>query len=292
MQAVLRGLQILKTGSLASDPTVYDGEVKKVDVGGGVYIWSEHFASARDAQGTAVLIAGTMDDCVACWRRQEVIDPLVAAGLNVIILDNRGFGCSSWPDFESHPFGLLDLAQDTIAVIKAWGCGSDPLHLVGHSMGGAIVQQILIQLQLEQDAAAAAIRDSVRSVVFISTYPGSETEGRIPAESKTAELRAFEQVAATGGFWEKKQALDNWQRVVSDALPLPTHRPPCFAKSGAAGARQSLHVRGGGIRAAQERVHNARRTQHRMPARGDSPPRRAAGMYSYSRTLNTGVKLL
>ena len=215
MQAVLRGLQILKTQSLASDPTVYDGEVKKVDVGGGVYIWSEHFASARDAQGTAVLIAGTMDDCVACWRRQEVIDPLVAAGLNVIILDNRGFGCSSWPDFESHPFGLLDLAQDTIAVIKAWGCGSDPLHLVGHSMGGAIVQQILIQLQLEQDAAAAAIRDSVRSVVFISTYPGSETEGRIPAESKTAELRAFEQVAATGGFWEKKQALDNWQRVVS-----------------------------------------------------------------------------
>ena len=84
---------MVKTKSLRSDPTKYEGEVKKVQVEPKVFIWSEMFRSQvphSQKKGTVVLIPGTADDTVCCWKR-AMIDRLMAEGLDVLRLDNRGY---------------------------------------------------------------------------------------------------------------------------------------------------------------------------------------------------------
>ncbi len=70
--------------------------------------------------------------------------PLVEAGYQVIRMDNRGVGDSSWMLEWGKPdkYTLEDMATDVIAVLDH--LGKDQVHLIGFSMGGMIAQRLAI----------------------------------------------------------------------------------------------------------------------------------------------------
>ena len=71
-----------------------------------------------------------------------------------ITFDNRGMGQSQWT---GKNLTVSQIAADTLAIMDA--CGIDSAHLVGHSLGGLVAQQI-----------ALANRDRVRSLALICSF--------------------------------------------------------------------------------------------------------------------------
>lgn len=59
----------------------------------------------------------------------------------VVVYDHRDTGRSTWA-FDDHPYAIRDLATDAIAVLDALGL--ERAHVVGMSMGGVLVQLLLI----------------------------------------------------------------------------------------------------------------------------------------------------
>jgi pimeloyl-ACP methyl ester carboxylesterase len=59
----------------------------------------------------------------------------------VIRYDHRDTGRSTW-SFDTHPYAVRDLATDAVAVLDALGI--DRAHAVGMSMGGTLVQLLLL----------------------------------------------------------------------------------------------------------------------------------------------------
>jgi pimeloyl-ACP methyl ester carboxylesterase len=60
---------------------------------------------------------------------------------HVIRYDHRDTGRSTW-SFDTHPYAIRDLATDAVAVLDALGI--DRAHAVGMSMGGTLVQLLLL----------------------------------------------------------------------------------------------------------------------------------------------------
>ncbi len=79
-----------------------------------------------------VLIHGLAGDCGA-WKAQ--IERL-KKNYRVLAFDNRGAGRSSAPDY---PYTSKHFADDTIGLMDAVGI-TEPAHIIGRSMGGAIAQ--------------------------------------------------------------------------------------------------------------------------------------------------------
>lgn len=80
-----------------------------------------------------VLVAGLTCD-VNFWMR--ILDDL-KTHFQVLVFDNRGVGRSESPD---HTYTIEDMAQDTISLIQKLELKKP--HILGHSMGGCIVQTI------------------------------------------------------------------------------------------------------------------------------------------------------
>ena len=104
-----------------------------------------------DGSGPAVLLVQGVGAIGRAWRPQ--IDALKAS-YTVIAFDNRGIGESTGGD---GPLSIEAMAADALAVADASGASS--FHLVGHSMGGIIAQQI-----------AFAAPDRVRSLSLLCTF--------------------------------------------------------------------------------------------------------------------------
>lgn len=83
-----------------------------------------------------VLIHGLAGDCSA-WQAQ--IERL-QRNFRVIAFDNRGAGRSSAPDY---PYTTRHFADDTVGLLDAVGV-TEPAHVIGRSMGGAIAQEIAL----------------------------------------------------------------------------------------------------------------------------------------------------
>jgi pimeloyl-ACP methyl ester carboxylesterase len=93
---------------------------------------------AYDVEGTGpdlLLISGTASTR-AIWT---LVRPALARSFRTIAFDNRDSGSSS---MVSAPYELEDLAADAIAVLDAAECPS--AHIVGHSMGGAVAQELAL----------------------------------------------------------------------------------------------------------------------------------------------------
>ncbi|NMI01316.1 alpha/beta fold hydrolase [Pseudonocardia acidicola] len=116
-----------------------------VDVAPGVRLWAEDIAPHADAteDRTAsaeplLLVMGANASGVA-WP-----DPLIARLAErhrVIRYDHRDTGRSTWA-FDEHPYAISDLGGDAIAVLDAFGV--ERAHVVGMSMGGVLVQLLLL----------------------------------------------------------------------------------------------------------------------------------------------------
>jgi pimeloyl-ACP methyl ester carboxylesterase len=101
---------------------------------GPLRLWTER--TGRPDHPAVLLIAGA--SAQGYTFPDAMVDRLAGHGLQVIRFDHRDTGRSSIVDFEQHPYGLADLAIDTVAVLDAYELPS--AHVAGASMGGVIAQ--------------------------------------------------------------------------------------------------------------------------------------------------------
>ncbi len=91
-----------------------------------------------DVEGTGpdlLLISGTASTR-AIWG---LVRPELTKSFRTIAFDNRDSGASS---IVSSRYGLTDLARDAAAVLDA--AGSQTAHIVGHSLGGVVAQELAL----------------------------------------------------------------------------------------------------------------------------------------------------
>ena len=98
-----------------------------------------------------VLLHGLAGDCSA-WNPQINV---LKEDYKVVPLDNRGAGRSSAPDY---PYTTRLFADDTIGLMDAIGI-TEPAHIIGRSMGGAIAQEMAINYP-----------DRVRSMLITASF--------------------------------------------------------------------------------------------------------------------------
>src|SRR4051794_8719508 len=123
---------------------------------GPVAVWL--LEPAEQPRGTALLIpgfTGSKEDFVA------VLEPLAAAGWRVVTYDQRG---QHETPGSADPYTLESFAEEAASVVRATAVGS--VHLVGHSFGGLVAQQLVLD---DPDLAA--------TLTLMCTGPGA-----MPAE--------------------------------------------------------------------------------------------------------------
>jgi len=144
-------------------------------------------ATPEDAVGTVLLIpgfTGSKEDFLF------LLEPLAAAGLRAVAVDQRGQHDSPGPD-DPEAYGVAALAADVLALVDALGSGA--VHLVGHSFGGLV-------------SRAAVLDDpsSFRSLVLMGSGPAALTGPR------AATLPFMKAILDEGGLhavWEASQSL-------------------------------------------------------------------------------------
>lgn len=117
---------------------------------------SVHVLESGPADGTPVVFVHGNVSSATFWEETMLALP---EGFRAIAPDLRGYGDTD-PEVIDATRGLGDFADDVWATLQAMGI--DKAHLVGHSMGGGVVQQLLI------DHADAVL--SVTLVDTISPY--------------------------------------------------------------------------------------------------------------------------
>jgi pimeloyl-ACP methyl ester carboxylesterase len=107
-----------------------------VEVAPGVRVWVQE---CGPAQATPLLLIMGANASGLTWP-----DPLVAALAEqhrVVRYDHRDTGRSTWA-FDRRPYAIRDLAEDAVRVLD--GLELERAHVVGMSMGGTIVQLLLL----------------------------------------------------------------------------------------------------------------------------------------------------
>jgi len=105
----------------------------------GITIRTESFG---DKEGVPlILIMGATAPGI--YWPERFIDKFLDQGRFVVRYDNRDTGKTTCVDFNEHPYNLEDMASDAIAVMNAYGI--DKSHVAGASMGGMIVQTLMLQ---------------------------------------------------------------------------------------------------------------------------------------------------
>jgi 3-oxoadipate enol-lactonase len=92
----------------------------------------------KTGRGPAVLLVQGVGVIGGGWRPQEAA---LATTYEVFTYDNRGLGRSTR---DGRPLTVEDMAADGIAIMDAEGI--DRFHVIGHSMGGVIAQEIALRL--------------------------------------------------------------------------------------------------------------------------------------------------
>lgn len=142
----------------------------------GVRIWYESIPPKAPEKGV-VLLNISMGGHSLFWPRR-FIRGLTEAGYRVIRYDQRGTGASDWlPEWSrKHPYSLLDMAGDAIAMLDALQV--QRAHLIGLSLGGFVAQEIAI-----------GHPDRVASLTLMSTA-ADPTDQTLPAPRFGRMLRA------------------------------------------------------------------------------------------------------
>jgi pimeloyl-ACP methyl ester carboxylesterase len=114
----------------------HDDVVNDLEVAPGVRLWVEE--SGDPGASPLLLIMGANASSVV-WPDPFVT--MLAKHHRVVRYDHRDTGRSTWA-FDDHPYAVADLAGDAVAVLDALGV--ERAHVVGMSMGGTLVQLLLL----------------------------------------------------------------------------------------------------------------------------------------------------
>jgi pimeloyl-ACP methyl ester carboxylesterase len=112
------------------------GVERMVDVGADCRLWVE---DRGDPAATPLLLIMGANASGVTWPR-SLLDRL-AAHHQVVRYDHRDTGRST-SAFDTHPYAVRDLAEDAVAVLDALRI--DRAHVVGMSLGGTLVQLLLL----------------------------------------------------------------------------------------------------------------------------------------------------
>lgn len=138
---------------------------------GSVELYFESFGS--DDHPTLLLVSNLLGDCTfyeASW-----CELFVTRGYQVVRFDLRDSGMSSRCD--GVDYSLTDLAEDAAAVAAA--VTDEPVHVLGHSLGGMIVQRLAVEHP-----------DRLLSMTSVSSSTGESAYGR-PSAARVEHLQAL-----------------------------------------------------------------------------------------------------
>jgi len=119
-------------------------------------LWVETYGKASDEACMFISGAGANS---TFWS-ERICKELSENGFFVIKYDHRDFGYSTKINFEDQSYDMRQLAEDALIILDSLGI--DKAHLVGHSMGGFIVQLLTIHFP-----------DKVSSITSISSSTNS-----------------------------------------------------------------------------------------------------------------------
>jgi len=182
---------------------------RSVEIADDQHLWARE--SGRPDGTPLLLVMGANASSVA-WP-----EPLVSAlgeQHRVIVYDHRDTGRSSWA-FDEQPYAVRDLAEDAVAVLDAFDV--DRAHVVGMSMGGVLVQLLLLDHP-----------DRLRSAtVFGTTALGSGPaagDGAPEADLPGPDPRLLELWAEMGeprdADAELAWRVEHWRILNGDQLPF------------------------------------------------------------------------
>ena len=117
------------SGPVAAAPADPNIRHRRVPLGG----IGLHVAEAGPAGGPPTILLHGFPEFWLGWRRQ--IGPLAAAGLHLVVPDQRGYGLSDRPS-GIEAYHLDRLAGDVVALADA--CGFARIRLVGHDWGALV----------------------------------------------------------------------------------------------------------------------------------------------------------
>jgi pimeloyl-ACP methyl ester carboxylesterase len=86
-----------------------------------------------EGQGSLVILLHGFPQCWYLWRHQ--IDPLVDAGFQVAVPDQRGFGGSDRPE-PIEAYNIVELSKDVVGIADA--LGHEQCMVVGHDWGAPV----------------------------------------------------------------------------------------------------------------------------------------------------------
>ncbi len=110
-----------------------------VDVAAGVRLWAEDIAPTGPHPGEPLLLVMGASSSGLVWP--DALVAQLAEHHRVIRYDHRDTGRSTTA-FDDEPYGITDLADDAVAVLDAFDVPR--AHVVGMSMGGLLVQLLLL----------------------------------------------------------------------------------------------------------------------------------------------------
>jgi non-heme chloroperoxidase len=111
----------------------YSGKVQSIQLNTGVNL---QFVEQGNAKGIPVIMLHGYTDS---WHSFETTLPFLPDNLHVFAISQRGHGDSERPKSKYHP---KDMAADVAAFIRQKNLG--PTVIVGHSLGGVIAQQFVL----------------------------------------------------------------------------------------------------------------------------------------------------
>lgn len=160
---------------------------------------------------------------------EHLCDSLVKKGFFVLKYDHRDFGYSSKIDWDKNPYDFMQLAKDVISILDSYHI--DKAHVVGHSMGGFIVQLLAIHYP-ERVLSITSISSSTNSPTV--PLPPDKTWEIYLANKPTGEfntdldgfLTVWEYLNGTANF-DKELAIEYtknlYKRQVIDGALGATH---------------------------------------------------------------------
>ncbi len=148
-----------------------------------------------------VFLTGTNSDL---RNQNSPINSVLCEHFTVLSFDQRGMGQSDKPD---KPYSMMDYAEDTIAIIDAFGW--QQVYLAGYSFGGMVAQEIAINWP--HRVSKLALLATTAGGAGGSSYPIEQFEP-LPAIKRARERLSVIDLSFTAA-WQQANTIDAQARI-------------------------------------------------------------------------------